>query len=33
MKRALMWIQENGLQKDPKAMEKYIKFINKKNEK
>lgn len=28
MKKALIWIEENNLQKDPKALNKYIKYIN-----
>jgi hypothetical protein len=31
MKKALIWIEENKLQKDPKALNKYIKYINTKN--
>ena len=28
IKNALIWVRENGLEKDPKALHKYIKYIN-----
>jgi hypothetical protein len=28
MGRAVLWVQENGLQGDPDALKKYIKYLN-----